>query len=450
MPGHPGSPLRSAFEMPTAPQSPSANPRMILQGRLLIDPARPAGPGWLRVEHGRIAEIGEGDLPSRFGPPTHGGPDHVISPAFFDAHCHLPQTDSVGVDGLPLLAWLDRAVFPAETWWGRGGAVHSALVAARRHMLQGTAGVAAYLTSHGAINREVLATLRNQTPLRFIAGRVGMDRLAPPELIEEDLDRAKQRPPRPCVLPAIGTDPPGTVQRHVVSANPRFAITCSEELLAEFGWFVRDNPGTWVQTHLSESPDELRKIRELFPTDRDYTSVYDRFGLLTDRTLLAHAIHLSDEERALIAKRRSIVVHCPTANIFLNAGLFDLDAAQAAGLRIALGSDIAGGPDVAMPRVARAMIETAKVRHLTRRDAGARDTGRPVRVPTPAEAWTMITRTNAVLLGWHDAGLIEQDAAALLLVLRVPTAWLDEHLVGRLIYNWDASLIETRLHDPRA
>jgi guanine deaminase len=425
---------------------------MILQGRLLLDPARPATPGWLRIEHGRIREIGHGDLPSALGPPTHGGPDHVISPAFFDAHCHLPQTDAVGIDGLPLLEWLNRAVFPAEIWWGRGAAVHMALVAARRHLHQGTAGVAAYLTSHGAINREVLAVLAHQTPLRFIAGRVGMDRLAPDELLEEDRDRARQRPPRPCVLSSVGTDPPGMVQRHVVSANPRFAVSCSEELLAEFGWWVKDHPDTWVQTHLSESPDELSKIRELFPTDPDYTSVYDRFGLLTDRTLLAHAVHLSDAERALIAKRRSIVVHCPTANMFLQAGLFDLDAAHEAGLRIGLGSDIAGGPDVAMPRVARAMIETAKVRKLARRDGPipTRANSRSIRIPTPAEAWTMITRTNADLLGWTDAGKIEIDAAALLLVLRVPTTWLDEHLVGRLIYNWDASLIETRIMEPGA
>ncbi|MFM9956640.1 MAG: amidohydrolase family protein [Phycisphaerales bacterium] len=420
---------------------------MILHGRLLIDPASPAQLGWVRVEHGRIAEMGEGDLPAGMGPPAHGGASHVITPAFFDAHCHLPQTDSVGVDGLPLLEWLNRAVFPAEMWWGRGAAPHMAMTAVRRHQREGTAGIAAYLTSHGAINREVLTMLAAKTPMRFIAGRVGMDRLAPEELLEEDWDRVRQRPVRPCVLPKVGNDLPGLPQRHVVSGNPRFAVTCSEELLAEFGWWVKDNAtgvkdGPWIQTHLSESPDELAKIMELFPPprDRDYTSVYDRFGLLTERTLLAHAIHLSDDERALIAARRSIVVHCPTANLFLQSGLFNLDKAREFGLRVALGSDIAGGPDVAMPRVARAMIETAKVRRMVRR------AGEPsVRIPTPAEAWSMITRENAEMLGWGDCGRLEVNATAALLVLRVPETWLDEHLVGRLIYGWDASLIEARV-----
>lgn len=368
-------------------------------------------------------------------PPSIGGPDFVVSPGFFDAHCHLPQAGTVGVDGLPLLEWLQGAVFPAEAWWGRGAGVHAALDAARSHLREGTLGVAAYLTSHGEINREVLGTLAVRSPLRFIAGRVGMDRLAPAELLAEDLDRSRQRPPRPCVLPQIGADP-----RRRVSANPRFAVTCSEELLAEFGWFAGENPEVFVQTHLSESPDECAEIRRLFPRDPTYTAVYDRFGLLHKRTLLAHCCHLTDEEWDLIARRDAVVVHCPTANIFLHAGLFNLDAARAHGVRVGIGSDIAGGPDFAMPRVARAVIETAKVRSMTRRP------GEPaVRVPSPAEVWDMITRGNAEVLDWADSGRIVEGAAADLLVLRPPAGWLDEHLIGRLIYGWDSSLIQARI-----
>ena len=90
---------------------------MIVHGRLLLDPARPPVPGWLRVEGGRIAEVREGSPPSASMPPSLGGSDRVISPAFYDAHCHFPQIDSVGCDGLILLDWLERVIFPAETWW---------------------------------------------------------------------------------------------------------------------------------------------------------------------------------------------------------------------------------------------------------------------------------------------------------------------------------------------
>lgn len=409
---------------------------MLIQGRLLVDPFRSPEPGWIRVEGARIAEVGFGDVPKGAGPPSAGGRDALVCPAFLDAHNHLPQFGSVGCDGMPLLEWLRTVIFPAEGWWGRGMALSAARCSVRRLAMAGTCGFAGYLTSHGEAAREVLGYLAG-TPMRWIAGRVAMDRNAPDDLTADDRERAKTRPVRPPVMPEVGASP-----RQVVSANPRFAVSCSEELLAEIGWWVREHPGAWVQTHLAESMDECGLIRELFPKDRDYTSVYDRFGLLTERTLLAHTIHLSEDEWKLIVARKSIVVHCPTANTFLEAGLFDLGAARRHGARVALGTDVAAGADVAMPRVARAMIEVAKMRRMT---AASKESRMSVVVPSPAEAWWMITRGNAELLGWNDAGRIAEGAAADLLVLRVPDGWLDPHLVGRLIYGWENELIETRV-----
>lgn len=404
----------------------------VLQGRLLTDATRVPEPGWIRIEDGRITEMSSGDPPKDAMPPTVGGRDRIISPAFIDAHTHLPQVDSVGCDGMPLLQWLDQVIFPAEMWWGRGQAMSMARTAVRRMATQGTVGFAAYLTSHGAPNREVLSYLQSLGWARFVAGRVAMDRAAPDDLTAEDRERARLRP---TPSPVLGVE--SSSDRHVASTNPRFAIACSDELMAEIGWYADEHAGLWIQTHLSESPDEVRRIAELFPDDPHYTAVYDRFHLLTARTLLAHAIHLSDEEWALIKERDGIVVHCPTANVFLGAGLFNLDKAREFGVRTGLGTDVAAGPDVAMPRVARAMIETAKVRRI----AGIGG----AHVPSPGEAWTTITRTNADLLGWTDCGRLEVGAAADLLVLRVPETWLDQHVVGRLLYNWSSSLIESRV-----
>ena len=377
--------------------------------------------------------MGFGDPPRDAADRSLGAPDAVISPAFYDAHIHLPQIDAAGCDGMELLPWLNEVVFPAEAWWGRGQALAMARTAVRRMLTHGTLGFAGYLTSHGEMNARVLDFLQTRSPLRFIAGRAAMDREAPNELVAEDRARAKMRPPPSPVLPL--PHPAGS--RQGSSANPRFAISCTDELLAEVGWFVRDHPGTWMQTHLSESLPEVAYVAKLFPNDPHYSGVYDRFGLLTDRSILAHCIHLSDEEWTLLAQRRCIIAHCPTANIFLKAGLFNLDKADRFGVRVALGSDVAGGPDVAMPRVARGMIETAKVRALA--------SGKPGRIPTPADAWNLITRGNAELLGWPECGRLEVGAAADLLVLRPPTAWLDERCTGRLIYNWSENLVESRI-----
>lgn len=417
----------------------------------MIDPARPPELGYLRIDNGRIDELVFGGLPRNSGPPDLGSPAHIICPAFIDAHFHFPQIDSVGCDGMPLLEWLDKVIFPAEAWWGRGAAVPATRTAIRRLTAEGTVGVAGYLTSHAQGSAEALALL-SRTPMRFHVGRVAMDRNAPDELTREDRERAARRPMPSPLLALPGVTTPGATggsparascPRHNVSANPRFAISCTPELLAEVAWAVTDRNASaaapYIQTHLAESPEECARVRELF-NEAHYAHVYDKFSLLTERTILAHCIHLADAEWGLIARKKCIVAACPGANVFLKAGLFNLDKAREFAVRLTLGTDVAAGPDVAMPRVARAFIETAKVRAIT---AGAKH------IPTPAEAWNLITRQNADALGWPDAGRIEKHAAADMIVLRVPDLWRDEHLVGRLIYNWSPDLIEARVFDGR-
>ena len=393
---------------------------MILQGRLLAAADRPPRPGWLRIEQGRIVEVAPGDPPEA---PVAGGPDAILCPGFIDAHIHIPQIDQVGCDGLDLLAWLDAIIYPAECRWADPKVARTDVLRASRQMLaSGTLGFAGYLTSH---HEGVAAALdAGQGPdLRAIVGQVLMDRNAPEQLLADPKKLARLA--RPLAQPTGG--------RTSLSVNPRFAVACSDEMLALAA--ARAVTGVFIQTHLAETQRECELVAGLFPDDPHYAGVYDRHGLLTDRTLLAHCLHLDDDQWRLIAERRSVVVHCPTANTFLRSGLFDLDAARAHGVRLALGSDVAAGPDVAMPRVARAMIETAKARSMLSAD------GPGAHIPTPAEAWTLITRGNADALGFTDMGRIEPGAAADLLVLS-PGLPIDDHLVGRLIYTWRDEYIE--------
>ena len=396
---------------------------MILQGRLLIRASEPPQPGWVRIGEGRIAEIGAGEPPET---PAAGDADSIICPGFIDAHIHLPQIDVRGRDGMDLLRWLNDVVFPAEMRWQDEAVAEAQAREAYRQMLRaGTLGYAGYLTSHlhGAV---AVTRAAHRLPLRGVAGQVLMDREGPePLLLREGRDFAR-----------LSRSKRG---RLALSINPRFAVSCSEKLLRRAGSRAASHADALIQTHLAESKLECRRVRELFPDDPHYAGVYDRHGLLTERTLLAHCVHLDDEQWRLVAERRAVVVHCPTANIFLGSGLFDLGAARAHGVRLALGSDVAAGCDFAMPRVGRAMIETAKVRAMDR--AGAP-------IPTPADVWELITRGNADALGLADAGRLESGASADLLVLHPPFD-VDEHLIGRLIYTWTDEYIVHRVVNGR-
>lgn len=411
--------------------NPSA-PTRVVQGQLLHDPSRAPEPGWVRLEGDTIAELGFGDRTPGANGPLLGSPSLLVCPAFTDAHFHVPQIQSIGCDGMLLLEWLDRIVYPAEGWWGRGGATPATRAAIRAMIRAGTAGFAGYLTSHAQGSAEAIDLL-GRTPLRFHVGRVVMDRHAPADLTREDVERARMRPPPSVLMPVRSSAP-----RQHISANPRFAIACSDELLAEVGWECKrpERSHAFIQTHLAETMDECAMVQTLFPWAEHYAGVYERFGLLTERTILAHGLHLRREEWELIAHRRCILATCPGANVFLKAGLFDLDSARDFNVRLALGSDVAAGPDVAMPRVARQYIEVAKLRALC---------GAGLHVPTPAEAWTLITQGNAEALGWNDCGRLAPGCVADLLLLRVPDLWRDEHLIGRLIYNWSEDLIEHRV-----
>ena len=397
---------------------------MILQGRLLINPNEIPGPGWARIEQDRIAELGDGDPPE---PPAAGDRGSLICPGFIDAHLHLPQIDAIGCDGMDLLPWLAEVVFPAEErWQDTSFAQIQARTAYRRMVQAGTLGYAGYLTSHFD---GVVAVMRagHRLPLRAIVGQVLMDRHAPESLLHQRVARLAR----------------SERGRIALSVNPRFTIACSDELLEQAA--ARVTEGVFVQTHLAESHAECALAAKLFPQDPHATAVFDRHRLLTERTLLAHCVHLSDDEWRLIARRRAVVVHCPTANTFLRCGLFDLDAARSHGVRVALGSDVAAGPDLSMVRTARAMIEVAKLRAMGERPSA--------HVPRPAEVWDLITRDNADALGWSDSGRLEVGARADLLVLKTPLE-VDDHLIGRLIYTWrdeyiDRVVLDGRLVDPR-
>ena len=143
--------------------------------------------------------------------------------------------------------------------------------------------------------------------------------------------------------------------------TPRFAVTSSDEQLELAGQLAREYPETHIHSHIAENQREVERVRELFPWSRSYLGVYERFGLLRERAVYAHCIHLDALDRARMAETRTAAAVCPTSNLFLGSGLFDFPAARAAGMRVGLGTDVGGGTSFSLLRT---MSEAYKVAQM--------------------------------------------------------------------------------------
>ncbi len=387
---------------------------MLIAGQLLLADQGNCriAPGMVRIADDSIVEVIVGDCSPRADV---GGPDCLIAPGFIDTHLHLPQFDAIGAQGLSLLDWLEFVIFPAEARWEIPKLAAEMTGRAIRQCLRcGTTGFCAYATVHQAAAEQALRVAED-AQIRGVIGQVLMDREAPAALCRP----ASQLIAETAEL--LDRFPPGG--RIAAAVTPRFAISCSEELLSQSGQLA-DQRGAMVQTHLAENVAECDRVRELF-CGRSYVEVYREAGLLGPRTLLGHGIHLDDTDRRQLAASQARIAHCPIANTFLHSGTMNRRLLRAAGVGVTLGSDIGAGYELSMVRVARGMIEAAV------------SLGDPP--PTAWQAWYAITAGNADQLGWSDAGRLVEGAVADLLVIRPDIPWTDGPIdpLSRLLFSWD-------------
>jgi guanine deaminase len=268
---------------------------------------------------------------------------HLLLPGFVDAHVHSAQGDSIASWGASLLDWLEHHTFPAEARHADAAHAQAAAEAFCDALpAHGTTCAAVFPTVHpGSV--DALFGAAGARGLALAAGKVLMDRHAPEALLDTPAaDEAAAS--RTLLQRWHGRG------RFAYAVTPRFAPTSSPAQLALAGRLAASAPGLVVQTHLAENPDEVRWVRELFPQARSYLDVYAQHGLVRPGALFAHGIHVDDEDRRVLAEAGAAIVHCPSSNLFLGSGLFDWRAAEAAGVRVAIGSDIGGGTGPFMPR----------------------------------------------------------------------------------------------------
>ncbi|MBR1221723.1 guanine deaminase [Bradyrhizobium sp. U87765 SZCCT0131] len=354
--------------------------------------------GLVLVAGGRIVAVSEAAALLRRLPPDVAIDDHrgrLILPGFIDTHIHYPQTRVIASYGAQLLEWLQKYTFVEEQKLRQQG--HAEYVARfffDELLRQGTTTAVVYCSVHPQ-SVEAFFAESERRGTRMIAGKVMMDRNAPEALTDTAASGYEES--RGLLQKWHGRG------RQLYAITPRFAITSTPEQLEASGALVHEFPDAYVQTHLGENLAEIALVKELFPAAKTYTGVYERYGLLGPRSIFGHCIYLEDSEVAALADSGSIAAFCPTSNLFLGSGLFDMRRLHQHGVRVGVATDVGGGTSYSMLQTAN---EAYKVLQMQGQSWPA------------LQAFYMMTRGNAAVLGLDDRiGRLEEGFEADIIVL---------------------------------
>ena len=278
----------------------------------------------------------------------------LIVPACVDLHVHAPQYAFRGMGmELELIDWLNTYTFPEEAKYADADyALRSYQFFTDDLEASPSCRVVIFGTIHNSGNR-VLADLLKAKKMPCLVGKVNMDRNAPDYLCEtaESSFAATQ-----AFVDSFKND--DTVAPII---TPRFVPSCTPALMDNLGKLAaaRHLP---IQSHLSENKKEIAWVKALHPECKNYAEVYDRYGLLTDKTILAHCVHPTDEEIELLIRRGTYIAHCPESNINLTSGIAPITRLLDAGVHIGLGSDVAAGSQLSLFKAMMSALQVSKMR----------------------------------------------------------------------------------------
>jgi guanine deaminase len=342
--------------------------------------------GAVWIEDGVIAAVGPFDevrrAPGAERICWQHSPEAVIVPGLIDLRASLPHYPVVARPAESLASWRTRRVFPAEREFNAATARELAPLFFEELARNGTTcamvGAAIYEESC-----EAAFEAAEKSGLRAILGKAMADD-------DDDLPSEKDLALSLAQSERLCRKWHGRAGGRLEYAfSPRGTVACTEELLSEAALIARKFDA-FLQTSLSEHPDDLAAAGRKIPHYPGDAAVYARCGALGDRSVLGHGVHLGDDDIRLLAESRSVVAHCPTANLFLGGGIAPLDCLLAAGVRVGLGSDAGAGPELDLWRVMRGAIESQKARAFFQSGT---------RVPEPAEMFHLATLGGARALG---------------------------------------------------
>ncbi len=278
--------------------------------------------------------------------------DKIIIPGLIDLHTHIPQFRAVGIGKGELLEWLNDYIFPLEAKFSeKNFAVNSTELFFKHLISKGTTTAVMYSSPHKQAC-EIAFEIADESLVRSYIGLPLMDRNTPETLLQNTEQVIKD-------IFSIANKWHKKNKCEFV-LTPRFALSCTEELLQKVGE-IAVSEGFFVQTHLAENKKEVYEVNLQFSEIENYTSVYDKYNLLTSRTILAHCIYLNDEEIEKIRAKNCIIAHCPTSNKFLRSGIMKAKEYINYGLKVGLGTDVAGGYSLSMLNEGMEACEISKL-----------------------------------------------------------------------------------------
>ncbi len=386
--------------------------------------------GAVVVEAGKIAAVGNAaELRKAF--PQAAEHDYgrcLITAGFIDSHAHYPQTAIIASWGSRLIDWLNNFTFPEEAKFKSPEYAESV---ARRYLeiilANGTTTVCSFCTSH-PVSVTALFSEASKLSMRVAAGKTCMDRNAPQELLDSAVS-AHAESER-----LIGQWHGKGRCSYVIS--PRFAPTSTPAQLEAMGSLWANHPSCLMQTHISEQPEEVAWVRELFPDCGDYLDVYDNFGLLGCRGLYGHGIHLGRQELDRLREVGGSIIHCPTSNLFIGSGLLEVMERKAGGIPVGLATDTGGGSSFSMLRTMAAAYEISQL------------LGTPLH---PAQLYWLATMGNAQAMHMSDRiGNLQTGMEADLVVLDLESTSAISTAAQRAEDVWQRLFPTIMLGDDRA
>lgn len=361
---------------------------------------------------------------------TECGKDSLILPGFIDSHVHYSQTQIIGAFGEQLIDWLNNTTFIAEQQFADKEHCRTvARVFLEECLRAGTTTASVFCTVYP---QSVDAFFEQAEALNMcmIAGKVLMDRNAPKELCDtpqQGYDQSKKL-----------IDKWHNKGRQLYSVTPRFAPTSSAEQMEMTGALWQENPGSYLQSHISESKAEIEWAKKLYPERKGYLDIYHHYNQLGRRAIYGHGIWLSEAELQLCHETGTAIAHCPTSNLFLGSGLFNLGNAKKAQrpVRVGLATDLGAGTSFSMLQT---LNESYKVAQLN---------GNPL---SAAHAFYLATRGSAEALYLEDKiGSIAPGMEADLVVLDMRSTPIIDYRMNFCESFEESLFIQMTMGDDRA